>query len=224
MCRAEDFLFARGVGITGQNDRSQNSEYRIKPEFARHRYTKNILDMTYQECPLHILYSVYCLLYSFSNISALSRIIFERRSKMGKQKTFYISTPIYYPSDNLHIGHAYTTVAADTFARFKRLTGYDVWFLTGSDEHGQKIDRAARSKGQTPMEYVDKIVEGFKLLWARLEISYDDFIRTTEERHKRVVSEIFERLYQQGDIYKAGYEGWYCTPCETFWLEGRLTD
>ncbi|MFZ5650624.1 MAG: methionine--tRNA ligase [Bacillota bacterium] len=143
---------------------------------------------------------------------------------MGEQKTFYISTPIYYPSDNLHIGHAYTTVAADTFARFKRLTGYDVWFLTGSDEHGQKIDRAARSRGQTPLEYVDRIVEGFKHLWARLEISCDDFIRTTEERHKRVVSDIFERLYRQGDIYKAGYEGWYCTPCETFWLEGRLDE
>ncbi|KJR99994.1 MAG: methionyl-tRNA synthetase [Peptococcaceae bacterium BRH_c4a] len=141
-----------------------------------------------------------------------------------EKKTFYITTPIYYPSDNLHIGHAYTTVAADTFARFMRLTGHEVWFLTGSDEHGQKIDRAARSRGQTPQEYVDKIVEGFKLLWERLAISNNDFIRTTEERHKRVVSEIFERLYRQDDIYKAGYEGWYCTPCETFWVEARLED
>jgi methionyl-tRNA synthetase len=141
---------------------------------------------------------------------------------LGENKTFYITTPIYYPSDNLHIGHAYTTVAADALARFKRLTGYDVWFLTGSDEHGQKIERAARSKGQSPKEYVDQIVEGFKDLWARLAVSNNDFIRTTEERHKRVVAGIFEKLYQQGDIYKAGYEGWYCTPCETFWVEGRL--
>ncbi len=138
--------------------------------------------------------------------------------------TFYISTPIYYPSDNLHIGHAYTTVAADAMARFKRLTGHDVWFLTGSDEHGQKIERAARAKGETPQGYVDKIVEGFKYLWTRLEVNYSDFIRTTEERHKRVVSAIFQKLYDQGDIYKAGYEGWYCTPCETFWPEGRLVE
>ena len=141
-----------------------------------------------------------------------------------KKKTFYITTPIYYPSDNLHIGHAYTTVAADTFARFMRLTGHEVWFLTGSDEHGQKIDRAARSRGQTPQCYVDKIVEGFKLLWERLAISNNDFIRTTEERHKRVVAEIFQRLYRQDDIYKASYEGWYCTPCETFWVESRLEE
>ncbi|MFZ5634211.1 MAG: methionine--tRNA ligase [Bacillota bacterium] len=143
---------------------------------------------------------------------------------MGGKKTFYISTPIYYPSDNLHIGHAYTTVAADAMARFKKLTGYDVWFLTGTDEHGQKIERAARAKGQSPKEFVDKIVEGIQHLWARLEISNNDFIRTTEERHKKVVSQIFERLYRQGDIYKAGYEGWYCTPCETFWAESRLEE
>jgi len=138
--------------------------------------------------------------------------------------TFYITTPIYYPSDNLHIGHAYTTVAADTITRFKKMTGYDTWFLTGSDEHGQKIERAAKSKGETPQEYVDKIVAGFKNLWSRLEVSYNDFIRTTEPRHKKVVSDIFQKLYDQGDIYKAGYEGWYCTPCETFWTEGRLVE
>ncbi|MGQ5712305.1 methionine--tRNA ligase [Desulforudis sp. DRI-14] len=138
--------------------------------------------------------------------------------------TFYITTPIYYPSDNLHIGHAYTTVAADTVARFKRLTGYDVWFLTGSDEHGQKIERAAKSHGESPREYVDRIVAGFKHLWERLGIEYSDFIRTTEERHKRVVAEIFTRLYEQGDIYKAAYEGWYCTPCETFWTERQLKE
>lgn len=143
---------------------------------------------------------------------------------MESKKTFYITTPIYYPSDNLHIGHAYTTVAADTFARFKRLTGYEVWFLTGTDEHGQKIERAAKSRSQTPMEFVSGIVEGIRHLWERLAISNDDFIRTTEERHKRVVSDIFERLHSQGDIYKAGYEGWYCTPCETFWAESRLEE
>lgn len=133
--------------------------------------------------------------------------------------SFYITTPIYYPSDNLHIGHAYTTVAADTIARYKRMTGYDTRFLTGSDEHGQKIQRTAKAKGMEPKEYVDKIVAGFKLLWGILEVSYDDFIRTTEERHKKVVQEIFVRLHDQGDIYKSEYEGWYCTPCETFWTE-----
>ncbi len=143
---------------------------------------------------------------------------------MAAKKTFYITTPIYYPSDNLHIGHAYTTVAADTFARFKRLTGYDVWFLTGTDEHGQKIERAAQANNKTPKEFVDNIVEGIKNLWDKLEISNDDFIRTTEERHKKVVTKIFEKLYHQGDIYKASYEGWYCTPCEAFWAESRLED
>ncbi|MDN5293359.1 MAG: methionyl-tRNA synthetase [Eubacteriales bacterium] len=140
------------------------------------------------------------------------------------KNTFYITTPIYYPSDNLHIGHAYTTVAADAIARYKRMRGYDVHFLTGSDEHGQKIERTARSRGQEPKEYVDKIVAGFKVLWEKLEISYDDFIRTTEERHKRVVQAIFQKLYDQGDIYKSTYEGWYCTPCETFWTERQLVE
>ncbi|ABB15251.1 methionine--tRNA ligase [Carboxydothermus hydrogenoformans] len=139
-------------------------------------------------------------------------------------KSFYITTPIYYPSDNLHIGHAYTTVAADTMARFKRMTGYDVWFLTGSDEHGQKIERKAKSQGLSPKEYVDPIVDSFKHLWKLLDISYDDFIRTTEERHKKVVQAIFQKLYDQGDIYKSAYEGWYCTPCEAFWTEGKLID
>lgn len=137
---------------------------------------------------------------------------------------FYITTPIYYPSDNLHIGHAYTTVAADAMARYKRLTGYDVWFLTGSDEHGQKIERAAKAKGQTPKEYVDHIVEGFKKLWQRLDVSYDDFIRTTDERHRKVVQKFFQQLYEQGDIYKSEYEGWYCTPCETFFTAYQLAE
>lgn len=138
--------------------------------------------------------------------------------------TFYITTPIYYPSDNLHIGHAYTTVAADSVARFKRLTGHDVWFLTGSDEHGQKIERAAKSRGESPKEYVDIIVAGFKRLWSALDVEYSDFIRTTEARHKRVVVDLFTRLHGQGDIYKAVYEGWYCSPCETFWTERQLVD
>ena len=139
---------------------------------------------------------------------------------MGKN-SFYITTPIYYPSDNLHIGHAYTTVAADTIARYKRLKGFDTRFLTGSDEHGQKIQRTAKAKGMEPKEYVDNIVAGFKELWKALDVSYDDFIRTTEDRHKEVVQEIFVKLYEQGDIYKSEYEGWYCTPCETFGRNGR---
>ncbi|CCO08567.1 methionine--tRNA ligase [Desulforamulus hydrothermalis] len=137
---------------------------------------------------------------------------------------FYITTPIYYPSDNLHIGHAYTTVAADAIARYKRLTGHEVWFLTGSDEHGQKIERAAKAKNQTPKEYVDHIVEGFKRLWQRLDVSYNDFIRTTDERHRKVVQQFFRQLYDQGDIYKSAYEGWYCTPCETFFTEYQLAE
>lgn len=139
-------------------------------------------------------------------------------------KTFYITTPIYYPSDRLHIGHAYTTTAADAIARWHRLAGRDVFFLTGSDEHGQKIERAAREKGKEPRAYVDEIVATFKDLWQRLNISYDEFIRTTEPRHVRVVQDIMRRLYEQGDIYKSSYEGWYCTPCETFWTESRLVN
>ncbi|ADG80990.1 methionine--tRNA ligase [Thermincola potens] len=140
------------------------------------------------------------------------------------KKTFYITTPIYYPSDNLHIGHAYTTVAADTIARYKRMTGYDVRFLTGSDEHGQKIERTAKARGVEPIDYVDRIVAGFKNLWRHLDVHYDDFIRTTEPRHKEVVQKIFTRLYEQGDIYKSEYEGLYCTPCETFWTERQAEE
>ncbi|HWR38813.1 MAG TPA: methionine--tRNA ligase [Patescibacteria group bacterium] len=139
-------------------------------------------------------------------------------------KPFYISTPIYYPSDRLHIGHAYCTTIADAVARYKRLAGYDVFFLTGSDEHGQKIQRRAAENNTTPQAYVDGIVASFRLLWEKLQISNDDFIRTTENRHHRLVQEIFQKIYDQGDIYKAEYEGWYCTPCETFWLERQLTD
>lgn len=138
--------------------------------------------------------------------------------------TYYISTPIYYPSDKLHIGHAYCTTAADAVARFKRLQGKDVLFLTGSDEHGQKIENIAQAKGEHPKSYVDKIVATFVDLWEKLNISYDDFVRTTDERHVKVVQEVFQRLYDNGDIYKGEYEGWYCTPCEAFWLERQLED
>ena len=131
-------------------------------------------------------------------------------------KTFYITTPIYYPSDNLHIGHTYCTVMADAMARFKRLQGFDVRFLTGTDEHGQKIQKKAIAAGVTPQEYVDRVVAGIKDLWATMEISYDDFIRTTEPRHMTRVQEIFRRMYAKGDIYKSEYEGWYCTDCEAF--------
>ena len=137
---------------------------------------------------------------------------------------FYVTTPIYYPSDNLHIGHAYCTTATDTLARFKRLQGYDTWFLTGLDEHGQKIERKAAAKGVTPQAYVDEICENTKKLWEIMDVSYDDFIRTTEDRHQAVVQKIFKRLYDQGDIYKSEYEGWYCTPCESFWTERQLKD
>jgi len=141
-----------------------------------------------------------------------------------EQKNFYITTPIYYPSDKLHIGHTYCTTIADALARIHRLAGYDVLFVTGSDEHGQKIERRAKAAGVTPIQFVDPIVDGIKDLWEKLNISYDDFIRTTEDRHKVVVQHIFQKIYEQGDIYKSSYEGWYCTPCETFWLEGKLVD
>jgi methionyl-tRNA synthetase len=142
----------------------------------------------------------------------------------GKLKTFYLTTPIYYPSGNLHIGHAYTTVAGDAMARYKRLRGYDVMYLTGTDEHGQKIQRKAEESGITPQQYVDGIVDGIKELWQKLDISYDDFIRTTEERHKQAVEKIFARLVEQGDIYLDQYEGWYCTPCESFYTERQLQE
>ena len=143
---------------------------------------------------------------------------------MSEKHTFYITTPIYYPSDNLHIGHSYCSTAADTMARFKKMTGYDVFFLTGTDEHGQKIERKAREAGVTPKEYVDHIVDGIKKLWKLMDIDYSDFIRTTDERHVKSVQQIFRKLHDQGDIYKSEYEGWYCTPCESFWTELQLKD
>jgi methionyl-tRNA synthetase len=141
-----------------------------------------------------------------------------------KLKTFYLTTPIYYPSGNLHIGHAYTTVAGDALARYKRMRGFDVMYLTGTDEHGQKIQRKAEEKGISPQQYVDEIVDGIKDLWKKLDISYDDFIRTTEERHKQIVEKIFARLLEQGDIYLDKYEGWYCTPCESFYTDRQLVE
>ena len=143
---------------------------------------------------------------------------------MSEKPKFYITTPIYYPSDNLHIGHSYCSTAADTMARFKKQTGYDVFFLTGTDEHGQKIERKAKEAGVTPKEYVDHIVAGIKDLWKLMDIDYSDFIRTTDERHVKSVQKIFRKLYDQGDIYKSEYEGWYCTPCESFWTELQLKD
>ncbi|MGJ4849105.1 methionine--tRNA ligase [Bacillota bacterium Meth-B3] len=138
--------------------------------------------------------------------------------------TFYITTPIYYPSGNMHIGHTYCSVAADTMARFKKQTGYDVYFLTGLDEHGQKIERSAAAQGVTPQALVDGICEATKALWKDMDVEYDDFIRTTEPRHEQAVQKIFRKLYEQGDIYKSDYEGMYCTPCEAFWTPTQLKD
>ena len=141
-----------------------------------------------------------------------------------EKKKFYITTPIYYPSDNLHIGHSYTTVACDALARYKRLQGYDVMYLTGTDEHGQKIQDKAAAAGKTPKQYVDDIVVGIKELWDLLDISYDRYIRTTDEYHVEAVQKIFKKLYDKGDIYKGFYEGMYCKPCETFWTQSQLVD
>ncbi|WP_093751913.1 methionine--tRNA ligase [Tepidimicrobium xylanilyticum] len=141
-----------------------------------------------------------------------------------KVKKYYITTSIYYPSDNLHIGHAYTTIAADTLKKFKIAQGYDAYLVTGSDEHGQKIQGKAKENNMAPQEYVDKIVDDIKKLWSMSEISYDKFIRTTDEYHEKAVQKIFETLYKKGDIYKSYYEGLYCTPCEAFWSESQLVD
>ena len=144
-----------------------------------------------------------------------------------EKKRFYITTPIYYPSDKLHIGHTYCTVATDAIARYKRLTGHEVMFLTGTDEHGQKIETKAKEAGVTPKEFVDKIVEGergVKDLWKLMNISNDRFIRTTDEYHVAAIQRIFKKMHDNGDIYKSKYEGWYCTPCESFWTENQLKD
>ncbi len=140
------------------------------------------------------------------------------------KEKYYITTPIYYPSANFHIGHCYTTLIADSLARYKRLDGYDVFFQTGTDEHGQKIENKAAENNVSPKEYVDKIIADAKVLWKELGISYDYFIRTTDEKHVEAVKKIFTTLYEKGDIYKDSYEGLYCTPCESFWTESQLVD
>lgn len=142
---------------------------------------------------------------------------------MDKQP-YYITTPIYYPSDKLHIGHSYTTVAADTMSKYKKMRGFDVKFLTGTDEHGQKIEEISKLNNSSPKEYVDKIVKDIKVLWSKMDIDYDIFLRTTDEAHIKVVQKIFEKLYKQGDIYKGSYQGLYCTPCETFFTESQAKD
>ena len=139
-------------------------------------------------------------------------------------KKYYITTPIYYPSANFHIGHCYTTVIADAINRYKKLEGYDTFFLTGSDEHGLKIEKKANEAGVSPKEYVDKIIADAKDLWKSLDVEYDKFIRTTDEEHVKTVQKIFKKLYDQGDIYKGEYKGLYCTPCESFWTETQLID
>ena len=139
-------------------------------------------------------------------------------------KTFYLTTPIYYVNDVPHIGHAYTTLACDALARYKRARGYEVSFLTGTDEHGQKVEKAAHAKGETPLELADRVVKRFQSLWEKLNISNTDFIRTSQERHKLAVQEVFRDIEAKGDIYLGEYEDWYCTPCETFWTETQLLD
>ena len=143
---------------------------------------------------------------------------------MCQKKPYYITTPIYYPSGNPHIGHCYTTVACDSIARYRRMQGYDVMFLTGTDEHGLKIEQKAAEKGVTPREYVDEIVEHFKSLWSFMNVDYDRYIRTTDDYHIKTVQKIFKELYDKGYIYKGEYSGKYCTPCESFWTESQLVD
>ena len=143
---------------------------------------------------------------------------------MTSKPTFYVTTPIYYPSGKLHIGHAYTTIAADAIARFKRFCGYDVRFLTGTDEHGEIIQKKAHEAGKSEIEFLDEQIAEIKKLWEKLEISNDDFIRTTEERHEKAIQKIFTKLYEKGEIYKGSYEGHYCVPCESFWTESQMLE
>ena len=140
------------------------------------------------------------------------------------RKTFYITTPIYYPSGKFHIGTAYTTTLVDSLKRYKKLRGYDAYMLTGTDEHGQKIENVAKKNNESPKEYVDKMAKAAKELWSKMEIEYDDYIQTTEERHEKIVQKIFEKFLNQGDIYKGEYEGWYCEPCESYFTETQLVD
>lgn len=139
-------------------------------------------------------------------------------------ESFYVTTPIYYVNDKPHIGHAYTTIIADILARYNRLRGKKVLFLTGTDEHGEKIKRAAEEAGREPQEFVDELVPAFKKAWEAINISYDQFIRTTDENHERTVKRLVKSIFENGDIYEGKYEGWYCVPCETFWPERKLSD
>lgn len=157
-------------------------------------------------------------------IRPLVHVFLYRKEEHFMGKKFYITTPIYYPSANFHIGHCYSTIIADSLARYKKLDGFDTYFLTGSDEHGQKIEKKASEAGLEPKEYIDKIVDNAKDLWKRLGITYDRFIRTTDEDHVVAVQKIFKQLYNQGDIYKGEYRGKYCTPCESFWTESQLVE
>ena len=141
-----------------------------------------------------------------------------------QNKTFYITTPIYYPSGKFHIGTAYTTTFADTIKRYKKLRGYDSYLLTGLDEHGQKIQTVAVEKGLTPQEHVDNMAKEAKKLWSLMNIEYDQFIRTTDEKHEKVVDKVVEKFLANGDIYKGKYEGWYCMPCETYFTKTQLVD
>ena len=147
----------------------------------------------------------------------------QKKTQKEKEK-FYLTTPIYYPSGKWHLGHCYTTVYGDAIARFKRMEGYDVFYLTGTDEHGQKIEKRAQEAGTTPKAFVDALVDEIKKLWEVLGISYTKFIRTTDDYHVKAVQKIFKRLYDKGDIYKSKYKGKYCTPCEAFWTESQLKD
>ena len=140
------------------------------------------------------------------------------------KEKFYITTPIYYPSGHWHIGHCYTTVICDAIARYQKMLGKDVFFLTGTDEHGQKIEKKAAALGKTPMEFINPLVDELKSVWAALDVKYDKFIRTTDDYHVKAVQKIFKELYDKGEIYKAEYKGWYCTPCESFWTDAQLKD
>lgn len=143
---------------------------------------------------------------------------------MAEKKNFYVTTPIYYPNDNLHLGHTYTTIVADTLKKYKALRGYDSYFVTGTDEHGQKLEESAKSAGKKPLEYIDPIVESAKVLWKKLGIDYDTFVRSTDKQHEKNVADIFQKLYDNGDIYKSVYKGHYCVPCEAFWTDSQLKD
>ena len=143
---------------------------------------------------------------------------------MMEKKPYYITTPIFYPSDKLHLGHTYTTIIADTLKKYKEIQGYDVFFTTGTDEHGQKLLEKATEAGKTPIDYINPIVDSAKALWEKLDIHYDAFVRSTSEQHEKNVQEIFQKLYDKGDIYKSVYKGHYCTPCESYWTEAQLVD